>query len=656
MARLQLTLLGGFEARIIPGEPLDIANRKTRALLAYLALPTGRAHSRDKLTGLLWSDRGDEQARNSLRQAIAELSRALAAVEPLPLVKGRDTLALDPQAIEVDAMVFERVAASAAVDDLRRAASLYVGELLDGLALRDAAFEDWLSGERQRYHELVVAVLKKLVRQEPGPDALTVAQRLVTLAPLQEDGHRILMRLYADAGDVGGALQRYEICRSMLKRELGVGPSAETEALHRRLRESSNANEAARAPVKPSPDNGNLIAADGEVSKLSVAVLPFRNLGDDAAQRYFSDGITEEIIVELSRFRSLTVIARHPSFAFRDASFDVTEVASKLGVRYVIEGSVRRMLDRVRITARLVDAETGSQLWSEHYDREAAEVFAIQDEIIQAIAATLPGRIEESAMRQARRKHPQSLAAYDHFLRGLEHVLTMNRADEPLARQWFEKALALDPDLAVAHYWIAVLEMRRWFLDLLPNGLEQALAHQLRSTRLDPNNGRFHGGLAYVRLYRKEFNEAAFQLERALAFNPGDTDVMVFSAWLAAYRGRPTEGLRWLEKASRLNPYSQPWFEDSKGMVLYGMRRYAEAAASMKRSVTPDAWQLLYLVASLGWMGAFEEVGALMARFRAECPGRSLLQHAAIEPYEYPADLEHLIDGLRKAGAADMNE
>ena len=200
------------------------------------------------------------------------------------------------------------------------------------------------------------------------------------------------------------------------------------------------------------------------------------------------------------------------------------------------------------------------------------------------------------------------------------------------------------------------MEPRRWYLDLLPDGLEQALAHQLRCTQLDSNNGRFHGGLGGVRLYQKEFNEAAFQLERALAFNPGDTDVMVFCAWLAAYRGRPAEGLQWLEKASRLNPYSPPWYECSKGLVLYGMRRYAEAAASMKRAVTLYAWEILYLVASLGWMGALDEVGALMAGFRAEYPGRSLLQHAAIEPYENPADLEHLMDGLRKAGVAHMNE
>src|SRR5215469_5449493 len=428
MARLQLTLLGGFEARIIPGEPLDIATRKTRALLAYLALPTGRAHSRDKLTGLLWSDRGDEQARNSLRQALAELVRALAGVEPSPLVKGRDTLALDPQAVEVDAIAFERLAASAAVDDLRHAMGLYAGELLDGFTVRDLAFDEWLRQERQRYERLAIATLKKLVPLESPANALAVVQRLVTLAPLQEDGHRILMRLHAEAGNIGAALRQYEVCRDMLKRELAVGPSAETEALHRRIRESSHAAEAVRprAGEMLVPENGKLASANRAASKLSVAVLPFRNLSDDAAQRYFSDGITEDIITELSRFRSLTVIARHSSFAFRDADFDITEVARKLGVRYAIEGSVRRMFDRVRITARLVDAETGSQIWSEHYDREPAEVFAIQDEVVQAIVAVLPGRIEEAGARSARRKRPESMAAYDYLLRGNELGLTFD--------------------------------------------------------------------------------------------------------------------------------------------------------------------------------------------------------------------------------------
>src|SRR5215831_9900632 len=162
MLRLRLKVLGGFEARIGTGLPIDIATRKTRALLAYLAVPAGRPHTRDKLTGLLWSDRGDEQARNSLRQTLTELGRILADIDPSPLVKGRDTLSLDPEAVEVDAMLFERLAAGSEASDLRRAAAIYTGDLLDGFGVRDPAFEDWLRDERQHYRELAIAALKKL--------------------------------------------------------------------------------------------------------------------------------------------------------------------------------------------------------------------------------------------------------------------------------------------------------------------------------------------------------------------------------------------------------------------------------------------------------------------------------------------------------------
>src|SRR5215470_8510626 len=160
MLRLRLKVLGGFEARSGSGQPIDIATRKTRALLAYLAVPAGRSHTRDKLTGLLWSDRADQQARNSLRQALTELGRILADIDPSPLVKGRDTLALDPEAVVVDAVLFERLAASRDADDLRRAADLYAGDLLEGFGLRDAAFEDWLRHERQRYRDMMITGLR----------------------------------------------------------------------------------------------------------------------------------------------------------------------------------------------------------------------------------------------------------------------------------------------------------------------------------------------------------------------------------------------------------------------------------------------------------------------------------------------------------------
>ncbi len=194
MLRLQLTLLGGFQARLEPGKLLDISAKKTRGLLAYLALPPGREHSRDKLMGLLWSDRGDKQARSSLRQALTELSQEFGSDGASLLVKGRDTLALDPNATEVDAVLFEQLASSEDHGELRRAAALYAGELLEGFGIRDQAFEDWLANERRRNRELAISVFRKLACREKGAEALAAGQRLLALDPLQEEGHRFLMQ------------------------------------------------------------------------------------------------------------------------------------------------------------------------------------------------------------------------------------------------------------------------------------------------------------------------------------------------------------------------------------------------------------------------------------------------------------------------------
>ncbi len=271
MAGLRLNLLGGFEVRLASGEPLDIAAKKTRALLAYLALPAGRSHSRDKLVGLLWSDRADEQARNSLRQALTELTRALALVEPPPLVKRRDTLALDGGAVEVDALLLERLAASKDIGDLRRAAALYVADLLDGFDARDPVFEEWLRGERRRVRDLATTVLKKLLATETGPGALDIAQRLLAIDPLQEEAHRALMRLHAEAGETGAALRQYEQCRDLLKRELDVAPSLETETLYREIRQrpetwAPSADCAAHSHPRTAAGHYALIEADGGCS------------------------------------------------------------------------------------------------------------------------------------------------------------------------------------------------------------------------------------------------------------------------------------------------------------------------------------------------------------------------------------------------------
>jgi len=653
LRRLQLKLLGGFEARIVSGPVLDIAARKTRALLAYLALPTGRSHARDKLVGLLWSDRGDEQARNSLRQALTELGKALGAVEPSPLVKQRDSLALDPANVEVDALIFEELAAGNATSDLRRAAELYTGDLLDGLDARDAAFEEWLTVERQRLRALAATVLKKLLTQETGASAIAVAHRLLALDPLQEDGHRALMRLHAEAGETSTALRQYEHCREILRSELDVAPALETTALYSSILEQSEAPAPQRPQSHPamSVDSEKTAYVDRETSKPSIAVLPFTNMSGDPEQAYFSDGITDDIITELSRFRSLFVIARNSSFQYKGKNVDVRQVARELGVQYIVEGSVRKLGDRLRISAQLINASTGNHLWSERYDRDIKDIFAVQDEVVHSIVAVLPGRIADAGGHSARRRRTENLTAYEYFLRALAFLNSWDKTVEPRAREMLEKAIALDPQFAAAYSGLASWYMGDWWINLSTPALDQALALAKKGAALDPNDSYCCWTLGYVSVYRKEFDDALAQFERAFALNPNDSDAIVTATWLLTYTGKATEAINKIHKVLSINPHAPPWYFISLGMALYAARRYEEAVAAFSRGfATADPFTTTYLAAAYGQLGRTDEARAQVVKFRDLKPSMSMLYYAAHEPFREQANLEHLLDGIRKAG------
>src|SRR5215470_12728242 len=417
---LRIKLLGGFEAGRVQGLAVEIAARKTRALLAYLALTMGRPQGRDRLANLLWSDRGDKQARDSLRQALTELRDAFADLNPPPLATHHDTVSIDRAAIDVDALEFERLARSNGADDLRRAAGLYGGDLLDGIGVKDPAFEEWLGGARRHYRELAISVFKKLLAHEQGGAALAVAQQLLALDPLQEEGHRALMRAHAKAGDIAMALRQYETCRELLKRDLGIAPSPQTEALHQQIKDQSTA-QPVRGLVADAATDAPQPPLVG-TSKPSVAVLPFKNLSGDLGQQYFSDGITEDIITALSRYRELLIIARNSSFQYRDKAVDARRVGQELGAAYLVDGTLRRSGNRLRITAQLIEAATGNHLWADLYDRELEDVFAIQDEVTQTISATLVGQLERSHANRIRRRPTANWMAHDFVLQGREAV------------------------------------------------------------------------------------------------------------------------------------------------------------------------------------------------------------------------------------------
>src|SRR5215472_2550897 len=252
--------------------------------------------------------------------------------------------------------------------------------------------------------------------------------------------------------------------------------------------------------------------------KPGIAVLPFINMSGDPDQEYFSDGITEDIITELSRFRSLHVIARNSAFAFKGKAAKIQEIAKELGVGYVVEGSVRKAAARIRVAAQLIEAAGGTHLWAERYDRPAEEVFAIQDEVVRTVAATLAGRLEATAAEGLRRRPTASLSAYECVLRG--HAMPVgDPAVEAVAHQLFEQAVALDPDYALAHAQLAISHAKRWEDEMsgTSEDLDRVFELAMRAISLDPQEIVCHTALAYIQLCRRRHDEAEFHARKALA-------------------------------------------------------------------------------------------------------------------------------------------
>ena len=338
----------------------------------------------------------------------------------------------------------------------------------------------------------------------------------------------------------------------------------------------------------------------------SIAVLPFDNLSGQPEETYFSDGITEDIITGLARFRSLFVIARNSSFAFRGKTLDLTEIGRKLGVSFILEGSVRRAGQRVRITAQLIEAASGAHLWAERYDRSLDDIFAVQDEVAQTIVSTLVKRIEDAKLQQSLRKPTTSLAAYDCLLRGLAHFRSDSDGANQLALEMFEKAVALDPRYAVAHSYAAYVPVVMHGHATAPaEVLDAAFAKARHALELDPQESRCHRILSTIYLYRRDYDMAEQHIRRAFDLNPNDTEVLIFKGRLLAARGRSEEALVCFEAAFRLNPLYQysTGYNSLFGVALYSLRRFEEAAQTFKRVPRPTSWSTARLAACYAQTG-----------------------------------------------------
>jgi adenylate cyclase len=389
--------------------------------------------------------------------------------------------------------------------------------------------------------------------------------------------------------------------------------------------------------------------------KPSIAVLPFDNMSGDADQAYFADGITEDIITELSRFRQLFVIARNSSFTYRGRSAKVQDVAKDLGVRYVVEGSVRKAGDRARVTAQLVDAQSGSHLWAERYDRELADIFAVQDEITRNIVAALPGRLHDADRDRARRKRTANMTAHDYLLLGLERFRRFSPDENAAARDLFRQAIALDPLYARAHTMLASTDVWDVMTDASHDDpLDAALGAVQTALALDNEDGWSHAIHGFILFLRRRDDEAEAAFRRAVALNPNDADTAAFLANVLVYWGRWQEALDWFVQADRLNPYPPGWYHWYRALALYSGREYEQAVRAIREIRPLFPMCHAYLAACHAQLDRPDEAEAELAAFTGGGGGNTALELARerADRYRDPADRDHFLDGLRKAGLA----
>jgi TolB-like protein/class 3 adenylate cyclase/tetratricopeptide (TPR) repeat protein len=413
---------------------------------------------------------------------------------------------------------------------------------------------------------------------------------------------------------------------------------------------------AAHAKATVTPEVPAALLSTAPPPKLSIAVLPFANMSGDAEQEYFADGISEDIITSLSKLSQLFVIARNSSFTFKGRNVNVQEVGRNLGVRYVLEGSVRKSGNRVRITAQLIDATTGGHLWAERFDRDLTDIFAVQDDVTQQIVDALALNLTEGDQQRLTTEQTGNLEAYDCFLHGREQLWRFTKVQNIQGRKLLQRAIELDPKFAPAYAFLAfanILDYSNQWSPSWSTAMAQAEMFAARAVALDDRYPYAHWALGIVELYSRRHEAAICSAKRLIALAPNLPEGHENLGYALHYSGRSEEALGCFDRAMALNPYYPDVYLHFQAQATFQLRRYEEAIGILKRRLVrnpgTDVSRVL-LAASYGHLGRFEEARhEWQEAFRVN-PDYSLEHRRKVLPYKNPDDFELIVDGLRQAG------
>jgi adenylate cyclase len=416
-------------------------------------------------------------------------------------------------------------------------------------------------------------------------------------------------------------------------------------------------DEAPSATASSAPDLDPL-TVPGFEGRPAIAVLPFDNLSGDPEQEYFADGIAEDLITRLSHCRWFPVIARNSSFTYKGKPVDVKQVSMELGVRYVVEGSVRKVGDRVRISAQLIDATTGHHVWAETYDREIQDIFDIQDEIAESIARSVAPALEKSEWKRTLRQQPQELDAWDSYLRGWWHYRQYSKDENTKARSLFERAIELDPNFAWAYAMLAVThyeDVAAQWSEFPAQSLSQAEAAVRSAMELEDDDPLINFALGLVRRIMGQLDRAVAAFERALRLDPSDALSLYSLGTTLAFTGKPDKGIEHVETAMRLSPKDLFFHFFLEGMsIAHAVAgRFEESVNWARQAIQFHSAHLgSYAVLAISYveLGRLDEARATVEELLRLNPAYSLAGFRTIMPGWHPAIVERSIESLRKAG------
>jgi DNA-binding SARP family transcriptional activator/TolB-like protein len=683
---VRLRLIGQMEAWTLTSESVLPAGRKTRALLAVVALSAPRPSLRGRLAELLWSRRPEEQARASLRQEIHRLLDALSAANSEILVVTRDHLSLRPGSVWID------------VEEVMRATttepaslSLLDGDLLEDLDGIDPTFDAWLSAERERLRDRARTVAEALLREQVEPEtAIPAAQRLLSIDRAHEGAWRALMRAHADRGERGMAIQAYDRCRAVLADLLDAGPSPETQKLLVEIRGPSGSRLPARPPAAPfqlvptSPAPQEAVPEAFETASQNhadatetrsepramrggarVGVMPLQLVGTTAEEAHLAPGLAEEITTALSRFRWMFVVSSSSLARFAQDSRDESAIRRTFGVDFLLDGTIQRVRDRLRITLRLLDLRAGNQVvWARRFDRQSNDLLSLQDEIASEVVAQIDPEILLIEAKRIASRPVVDATAYDLVLRALPLMNRMEREPFMQAGEHLARAIELEPEYAAAHawyaYWHVFLVGQDWADDAKAM-MQDAGELAERAISLDPYDARALTITGHVRAFlHRRLREAASLHERALSLNPNLAMAWALSSVTYAYMGDTDEAELRNNRYKRLSPLDPYAFMfDGFFTLIHLLKRDYESAVAAGRAVTQMAPSLSagfkpYLSA-LGHLGRTQEASVARRRLLSMEPEFTVERFVISSPLERESDKQHVAEGLRLAGIPETD-